>query len=308
MPVGFVHPSLQLNEVTYSRKPDPELHALLQCQKCRRCYTASNRHNFPISMASHRKQIRALLETYLERVTDLKSRFADFVVSNDVQRFTCATASLPLLIVVADNPGEKERLFCEFLSAHGSAGRVARCLLGAVFGDDFLACVLILNKSNYSTPRTDDLTKLLTKDKTNVELTSEIISDQELNGKLVRQLATLLQIPVVTFGWESDSKTFQAFRSGHGQLDGYVMFRELKVQQSQIVPHASFRRCYRPMGGNGDRAQDWNARLTRFLERHRAVPGLRTDSGAISEKTLRKCNDSDLWSSYFTMVVLGANE
>ena len=256
----------------------------------------------------HREQMRTLLEPYVERVAELQSRFPHFVVSKDVQRFICARASLPLLIVVADNPGEKERLFCEFLSAHGNAGSIARYLLGAVFGDDFLAQVLILNKSNFSTPRTVDLNKLLTNDNTNTELTSEIIADQELNGRLVCQLTTLLQIPVVTFGWESDSKTFRAFRSGHGKVEGYVMFRGLTVKQSQIVPHASFRRCYRPMGGNSYRAQAWNARLIRFLEQHRAVAGLRTDTGAISEKTLRKTNNSDLWRSYFTMVVLGANQ
>jgi hypothetical protein len=270
--------------------------------------TASKSNKSHVKMANHREQMRTLLEAYLKRVTALQSRFADFVVSNDVQRFICARASIPLLIVVADNPGEKERRFCEFLSAHGSAGRIARCLLGAVFGDGFLARVLILNKSNYSTPRTADLTKLLTNDKTNTELTSEIIADQELNGRLVRQLATRLQIPVVTFGWESDSNTFQAFRRGHGQLERYVMFRGLTVKQSQIVPHASFRRCYGPMVGNSHRAQVWNARLIRFLERHRAVAGLRTNSGAVSEKTLRKTNNSDLWRSYFTMVVLGANQ
>jgi hypothetical protein len=269
--------------------------------------TANKSNKSHVKMSNHQEQMLTLLEAYLERVTELKSRFADFVVSNDVQRFVCARASLPLLIVVADNPGEKERLFCEFLSSHGSAGRIARCLLGAVFGDDFLARVLILNKSKYSTPRTDDLTKLLTNDKTNAELASEITSDQELNGRLVRQLATQLQIPVVTFGWESDSNTFQAFRRGHGQLEAYVRFRGLTVQQSQIVPHASFRRCYRPMGGDSDRAQVWNSRLIRFLERHKDVAGLRTGSGAISEKTLRKTNNSDLWMSYFTMVVLGAN-
>lgn len=248
------------------------------------------------------------LEAYVLRVTALQSRLAEFVVSNDVRRFISVRGLIPLLIVVADNPGEKERIFSEFLSAHGSAGRVARFLLEAVFGTDFLAHVLILNKSNFSTNRTIGLSNLLRNDRTDDELKREIRADQEANGRLVRQLAILLRIPVVTFGWETDSETFSAFRDGHGQLVEYVTFRGLMVLQSQIVPHTSFRRCYRPMGGDSERARVWDARLSEFLERHKDVAGLRLASGAISEKTLRKINNPELWQSYFATVILGANQ
>lgn len=261
-----------------------------------------------MTMNNSQQQRRKLLEGYLRRVTALQSRFANFVVSEDVRRFVCDGAHLPHLIIVADNPGEKEHIYREFLSARGPAGKIARTLLEAVFGAEFLAYVLILNKSNYSTSRTVGLTKLLKDDRTDAELIDAIRADQKENGKLVRELATLLWIPVVTFGWEADSNTFQGFRAGHGEMNEHAMFRGLSVQQSQIVPHASFRRCYRRIGGDSERARVWDGRVMAFLDRHKDIPNLCTEAGAIREKTLREMNNSELWLAYFTTVILGTNQ
>lgn len=256
------------------------------------------------------QELRKQLNAYLDRVGYLceDKRFANFVVSRDVQEFVQKNDKLPVLIVVADNPGKNEHTHKEFLSARGSAGKIARDMLRGVFGAEFLACVLILNKSNYYTNRTADLSRLLSDDLIEAELKYQIRADQEENGKLVRRLATLLGIPVVRFGWESNSKTFEAFCTGHGQLNGCVTFRGMSVEQSQIVPHTSFRRCYGTIGGDSERAQKWNARLKTFLERHTDVPGLRTKSGAISEGTLRTLNLESLWLDYFATVILGAHQ
>ena len=80
------------------------------------------------------------------------------------------------------------------------------------------------------------------------------------------------------------------------------------VQKSQIVPQTSFRRCYGPVGGYSERALAWEARPRAFLERHKDVADLKTASGWISEKTLRKINDPGLWQSYFATVILGASQ
>ena len=261
-----------------------------------------------MTMKNSQQQLRKLLEGYLLRVTALQSRFAKFVVSEDVRRFVRDGTHLPLLIIVADNPGEKEHTYREFLSGRGHAGKIARTLLEAVFGAEFLAYVLILNKSNYSTSSTAVLSKLLRSDRADTELLRSIRADQEQNGSLVRELATLLRIPVVTFGWEADSNTFQGFRAGHGEMNEHAMFRGIAVQQSQIVPHPSYRQCYGPIRGDSERARAWNARLMAFLERHKDVPALRTEGGYISERTLRRMNNYELWLAYFTTVILGANQ
>lgn len=259
-------------------------------------------------MKNSQRQLRKLLEEYLLRVTALQSRFANFVVSEDIRRFVRDGARPPLLIIVADNPGEKEHTYREFLSGRGPAGKIARTLLEAVFGAEFLAYVLILNKSNYSTSSTAVLSKLLRSDRADTELLRSISADQEQNGSLVRELATLLRIPVVTFGWEADSNTFQGFRAGHGEMNEHAMFRGIAVQQSQIVPHPSYRQCYGPIRRDSERGRAWNARLMAFLERHKDVPALRTEGGYISERTLRKMNKYELWLEYFTTVILGANQ
>ncbi len=251
--------------------------------------------------------MRKLIDAYLLRVEELQVRDDRFVVNDDVRRFVRKVNGTPEIIVVADNPGDKERQHREFLSEHGSAGRIARHMLEAVFGYDFLEHVLILNKSNYCTSSTSDLEKLLRNKHAHPELVGVIRADQEANGRFVRHLQRMLDIPAVVFGWKVDSLAFEPFRLGHGEIQGTVPFHGLTVQQSQVVPHPSYRRCYRPVGGDEERARRWDERVRAFLEHHKDIPGISTHSGAISEKTLRIMKNRELWWAYFTTVILGAN-
>ncbi|MNW08896.1 hypothetical protein D3C71_2057650 [compost metagenome] len=66
------------------------------------------------------------------------------------------------------------------------------------------------------------------------------------------------------------------------------------------MPHFSLSKIF---CRNADPA--WNAALERFLARHAAVAGLRTDNGNVSSKLLLGLGDGALLADYLDTVILG---
>jgi hypothetical protein len=250
-------------------------------------------------------RFRSLIAAYIKRVRTLKHCTPEFVLNEDLFEFAKKDGPLPEVIVVADNPGCKELEKRQFLSGYGKAGPIARRMWLGTFGAKYLRHVLIFNKSNYSTVSTDALGNTMCY-LANQQLLKRIREDQTANATLIRELALLLKIPVVTAGREkSDPDIFRSFRDTlevHYDLSHAVFFRGLMVPASQIVPHFSRYGCFRRMTGD----DSWNARIERFLGKYCSIPNIETPKGGISFSTLRARADGDLWFAYFTTVYLGA--
>jgi hypothetical protein len=102
--------------------------------------------------AEHIVGFRTLIAGYIKRVKALKRRVPLFVLNEELFLFAKAGGPMPDVIMAADNPGCEEHEHRQFLSEYGDARKIARNIWLGVFGSEFPGHVLVLNKSNYSTP------------------------------------------------------------------------------------------------------------------------------------------------------------
>lgn len=262
-------------------------------------------------MKAAQRQVRALLRTHQDRVRTLRDTVSPkFVVNREIDEAIQTGGVLIEMLFGGDNPGAKELLLGEYLSGRGSAGRIARQLMGAALGcqDSFGTHVLALNKSSFHTPRTNGLTALLRPGGCAPHLRQAILDDQAENGRLMARLAALLKVPVVTVGTESNRGTFHAFREA---LDAEIKalgpivatFRGTGLPHAfRKVPHFSMSKIF---CRNSD--QEWNAGLDRFVARWKPThPGLLTDKMNVSSKYVLESTDRAMQVDFLRSVILGA--
>ncbi|MDQ2103579.1 hypothetical protein [Azospirillum isscasi] len=240
-----------------------------------------------------------------ERVRRLRGAESPlFVENNDLAAYATPGGPLPELILVGDNPGRREFEHSVYLCVKGRAGAMAHSFFDGVFGArSFRTKVMVLNKSSFHTPRTVGLTEAM---RGGSAIGDAIRRDQEENARLIADSVALLGIPVVTIGMESGGTTFQSFRKAlelryRAFGNPPATFQGARLASPfRKVPHFSLSKIF---CRNADPA--WNAALDRFLARHAAVPGLRTDNGNVSSKVLLGLGDGALLADYLDTVILG---
>ena len=249
---------------------------------------------FRSRVAGHGERVRRLRES----VSPL------FVENGDLAAYAATGGPLPELILVGDNPGRREFEQSVYLCVKGRAGAMAHSFFDGVFGaHSFRAKVMVLNKSSFHTPRTVGLTEAMRGDSGTADA---IRRDQEENARLIVDSVALLGVPVVTIGMESGGTTFQSFRKAlearYRALENPpAVFQGKRLAGPfRKVPHFSLSKIF---CRNADPA--WNATLERFLARHAAVPGLRTENGNVSSKVLLGLGDGPLLADYLDTVILG---
>lgn len=240
-----------------------------------------------------------------ERVRHLRDSVSPlFVINGDLASYSAEDRPLPTLILVGDNPGRREYEQSVYLCVQGRAGAMAHSFFDGIFGaGSFRSKVMVLNKSSFHTPRTVGLTEAMRDDPA---LAEAIRRDQEENARLIADSVALLGVPVITIGMESGGTTFQSFRKSlearyraHGNPSAIFQGKRL-AGPFRKVPHFSLSKIF---CRNADPA--WNAALERFLARHAAVAGLRTDNGNVSSKLLLGLGDGALLADYLDTVILG---
>ena len=253
-------------------------------------------------------ELRTLILAHADRVRRLAADDDRFVVSSEIDPFSRAGGPVPELILVGDNPGTNEKAYGEFLSRHGVSGRSARRFFDGALGVEgsFGTLVLVLNKSNWHTPRTAGLSAVM-RSSDNPDLRARLVEDQEANGLLLARLSVALRIPVVTIGTESDEETFRPFREAvsrvSASLPSGAAFRKTSLPNAfRKVPHFSHSQVFRR---NSD--TDWNRRIDGYAARWAGcVPGLLTDKQNISSKVLLATGDRSMLEDYLLNVILGA--
>lgn len=262
----------------------------------------------PDDMAAAQSVFRNRVAEHGERVRQLRTSVSPlFVESQDLATYAAEGGPLPELVLVGDNPGRREWEHAVYLCVKGRAGAMAHAFFDGVFGaGSFRTKVMVLNKSSFHTPRTAGLTEAMRSGTGDPGIPDAIRRDQEENGRLIADSVALLGIPVVTIGMESGGTTFQSFRKAldtryraFGEPSAVFQGRRL-ANPFRKVPHFSLSKIF---CRNADPA--WNAALQRFLSRHVAVPGLRTENGNVSSKVLLGLGDRRLLRDYLDTVIIG---
>jgi hypothetical protein len=125
----------------------------------------------------------------------------DFIVNSDWNQFcTPDDRPPPNIVVVADNPGQFERVNGEYLCRGGRAGGVARRFFDAVSGVCAIeeGWAVVFNKSSFYTPQTAGLVSFMDSPGICPSLLPELREDQNANGRMVAGVAKALSIPVLT--------------------------------------------------------------------------------------------------------------
>lgn len=263
----------------------------------------------PDAASVFRAVFRARVAEHGERVRRLRDSVSPLFVENlDLAAYAAEGGPLPELVLVGDNPGRREWEQSVYLCVKGRAGAMAHSFFDGIFGAGaFRSKVMVLNKSSFHTPRTAGLTEVLRDGAGGPGIADAIRRDQEENARLLADAVALLGVPVVTIGMESGGTVFQSFRKAldarYRDLGNPPAFFQGKPLPSPFrkVPHFSLSKIF---CRNADPA--WNAGLERFLDRHAAaVPGLRTDNGNVSSKTLLDLGDRRLLADYLETVIIG---
>ncbi|HEX5753522.1 MAG TPA: hypothetical protein VFZ09_45415 [Archangium sp.] len=250
-------------------------------------------------------RFRDILRAALARVRTQAKTDPLFVPNEEATVFATAAGPMPELIMVADNPGPKERSRKEYLSGLGSAGRWARAFLDAAFDQPGAvgSKVLVWNKSTYHTPRTGGLSALMrSKDQA---LVARLQGDQAENGRLLARLAALSRVPVLAIGLERDKTTFAAFRSSleaeaKSLGEWRAVFRGMETSAFLKAPHFSICNFFRH---NADEA--WNTRFDAYLVEWAAKhPEIRTKKGNVSPKALIALPGPAPQEAYLRQVIL----
>ena len=253
------------------------------------------------------QRFRQIVQEHVERVRALNRQNELFVVSREIDPFAETDGPIPELVLIGDNPGAQELLNGEFLCRFGTSGGMARRFFDGALGTEstFGSRVLVLNKSNWHTPRTVGLTSIL-RGAADTPDVAKILQDQEENGRFAARLARTLRVPIVTIGSESDKVTFQSFRHGltaelTEEPNLVAVFRGRETAcPFRKVPHFSHSQIFRR---NSDLA--WNALVESFAARWSPKwPALITDKGNLSSKLMLECGDRLMLEDYLSSVIL----
>lgn len=262
-------------------------------------------------------RFRALMAEYVARVKRLVVHEPEhYVLSTDALRYARSDGPLPEVVWFVDNPGIQEQRNGVFLNEKETGGRttagtIAKPVFEAVFGPDYRNRVLILNKSNYSTPKTEDIPdalKAMTQDER-----QRFKNDMRANAHLAIGIAEAVRCPVIIAGTHKIFTRDFFDVALEGLPDHQAVFNGLKVVPPiQVIPHFSYYKCFLQSDEAEDLNRGWNQRVTRFLDGFGPYAAtMTTGSGGISCAAINALRKKDppaataLLQRFFCEVLLG---
>lgn len=240
-------------------------------------------NNFYDSEENINEKLKRKLEKIKSFFTDAKNKYwIDYVLSKELNNIDFKKIQL---ILVWDNPWEKELKNNEFFSSEWTAWKMARNLFDWIYWEEsFANNVLVLNKTLFHTNRTHQL-----KDSKWEELLKE---SQILMADFLFDFLKVKKVPVIVV-WFAQMEWF--FKPFFDILK--KKWEELKLLDSIFVsPHFSMSKIFCK-----HKNEHWNALIDSFLLKY---PYLQTDKWNISSKAFYLSQDKDIFNDFLEIVVM----